>query len=129
MITFLSYILVALLLLISGVFLFEVTTKNKEFDLIFNKGNKTAALVLGGKILGLGIVLESALRNSISLLDLFIWGAIAIIAQIILYILIDLFTPKVKIYEAVEQDKVSIGLFILLLSITIGLIVSGALTY
>lgn len=129
MISFLLHVGLAAVLLIVGTFLFEIVTKNKEFDLIFNKGNKTAALTLGGKVLGLGIVLESALRNSIGLLDLVIWGAIGIVTQIVVYILADLLTPKVKFYDAVEEDKTSVGIFLLLLSLAIGFVVSGALTY
>lgn len=129
MISFLSHVGVALALLAVGIFLFELVTKNKEFDLIFNKGNKTAALTLGGKAVGLAIVLESTLRNSISLFDLLVWGTIGIITQIVVYELADLLTPKTKFYQAVEEDKVSVGIALFLLSIAIGYVVSGALTY
>lgn len=129
MISFLLHVLLSIVLLGVGTFLFEVTTKNKEFNLIFAKGNKTAAFVLGGKVFGLAIVLESALRNSISLLDLLVWGAIGIVTQIVVYILADLATPKYKFYDLVEKDRVSAGLLLFLMSLSIGFIISGALTY
>lgn len=129
MLSFLAYVGTAFALLIVGIFIFELSTKNKEFDLIFNKGNKTAAFVLGGKALGLALVLESALRNSISLVDLLIWGAVGIVTQLVIYIVADLLTPKVKFYDAVEEDKKSVGLALFFLSISIGLLISGALTY
>ena len=56
----------------------EITTKVKEFSLMAN-GNKAASYVLGGRLLGLAIVLYSALANSISLLDMVIWGAVGIV--------------------------------------------------
>lgn len=128
MLIFLQYIGLSLALLVVGIFIFELSTKNKEFDLIFNKGNKTAAYVLGGKALGLALVLESSLRNSISLFDLLIWGLIGIATQVVVYIIADLLTP-IKFYDAVEEDKRSVGLALFFLSITIGLVISGALTY
>lgn len=128
MLIFLQYIGLSLVLLVAGIFIFELSTKNKEFDLIFNKGNKTAAYVLGGKALGLALILESSLRNSISLLDLLIWGLIGIATQVVVYIIADLLTP-IKFYDAVEEDKRSVGLALFFLSITIGLVISGALTY
>lgn len=129
MISYLTYAGAAFALLIVGIFIFEATTKNKEFDLIFNKGNKTASLVLGGKAIGLALVLESALRNSISLVDLLIWGAAGIVTQVVVYVLADLLTPKTKFYDAIEEDKVAVGLALFFLSIAIGLVISGSLTY
>jgi putative membrane protein len=129
MLSFLAYFGVTLGLLIVGIFLFEITTKNKEFDLIFKKRNKTAALVLGGKMVGLAIVLESALRNSISITDLLVWGVIGIVTQLVVYILANVVIPKVKFYDAIEEDNVAVGVFLFLLSIAIGLLVSGSLTY
>ena len=45
----------------------EVTTKVKEFKLMA-QGNKAVSYVLGGRLLGLAIVLYSTAANSISLL-------------------------------------------------------------
>lgn len=125
---FLSYLGVGLVLLIVGTFLFEITTKNKEFKLI-SQGNKTAAYVLGGKVLGLSIVLYSAIANSISLIDMVIWGSIAILAQIIVFYLAEILTPTFSLNEAIEKDNQAVGLFLLILSVSIGLTIAGSLTY
>lgn len=55
----------------------EVTTKVKEFKLMA-QGNKAVSYVLGGRLLGLAIVLYSTAANSISLLDMVSWGAVGI---------------------------------------------------
>lgn len=128
MINFLAYLGSALGLLIVGLFIMEIMTKNKEFKLIAN-GNKAASYVLGGRLVGLAIVLYSALANSISLIDLLIWGSIGIIAQIIIFYLVELLTPTFNIVEAIDNDNHSVGIFLMLFSIAIGLVIAGSITY
>ncbi|WP_226667970.1 DUF350 domain-containing protein [Metabacillus litoralis] len=124
----LSYIGLACLLLFVGIILFEVTTKNKEFELIKN-GNKAAVYAFGGRILGLAIVLYSAIANSVNILDMIIWGSLAIIMQIIIFYLAELLTPKFNITKAIDEDNQAVGLFLLFLSVSIGLIIAASLTY
>lgn len=124
----LSYIGLATLLLLIGIILFEVTTKNKEFELIKN-GNKAAVYAFGGRILGLAIVLYSSIANSVNILDMIIWGSIAIIMQIIIFYLAELLTPRFNITKAIDEDNQAVGLFLLFLSVSIGLIIAASLTY
>lgn len=123
-----SYIGLAIVLLFIGIFLFEVTTKNKEFELIKN-GNKAAVYAFGGRILGLAIVLYSSISNSVNILDMVIWGSIAIVMQIIIFYLAELLTPKFNITKAIDDNNQAVGLFLLFLSISIGLIIAASLTY
>ncbi|PGT84684.1 MULTISPECIES: DUF350 domain-containing protein [Bacillaceae] len=123
-----SYIGLAIVLLIIGIILFEVTTKNKEFELIKN-GNKAAVYAFGGRILGLAIVLYSSISNSVNIFDMVIWGSIAIVMQIIIFYLAELLTPKFNITKAIDDDNQAVGLFLLFLSISIGLIIAASLTY
>jgi putative membrane protein len=126
---FLLYLAVALGLLLVGLFLMEITTKVKEFALMA-KGNKAASYVLGGRLLGLAIVLYSALANSISLLDMVIWGAVGIAAQIIVFYLTEWLTPRrFNVSQSIEEDNRAVGLFLLLLSVSIGIVIAGCLTY
>jgi putative membrane protein len=128
MLNFLAYVGVALVLWGVGIFLMEITTKNKEWELIKN-GNKTAAYVFLGRIVGLAIVLYSAVSNSISLTDLLVWGAIGIIAQIIFFYLVEWLTPKFNITQAIDDNIESVGILLMGLSISIGIIIAGCLTY
>ncbi|MCM3159935.1 DUF350 domain-containing protein [Metabacillus litoralis] len=123
-----SYIGLAIVLLIIGIILFEITTKNKEFELIKN-GNKAAVYAFGGRILGLAIVLYSSISNSVNIFDMVIWGSIAIVMQIIIFYLAELLTPKFNITKAIDDDNQAVGLFLLFLSISIGLIIAASLTY
>ncbi|MCA1029441.1 DUF350 domain-containing protein [Bacillus timonensis] len=127
-INFLSYLGVGLVLLLVGLWLMELTTKNKEFTLIA-QGNKAAAYVLGGRLVGLAVVLWSAIANSVSLVDVAIWGGIAILAQIIVFLLAELLTPKFNITASIDDNNESVGLFLFFLSLSIGIVIAGCLTY
>jgi putative membrane protein len=128
MLNFLAYVGVAFLLWGIGVFLMEITTKNKEWELI-KSGNKTAAYVFLGRIVGLAIVLYSAVSNSISLVDLLVWGAIGIIVQILFFYLAEWLTPKFNITKAIDDNMESVGILLMGISIAIGIIIAGCLTY
>ncbi|MFS0779350.1 DUF350 domain-containing protein [Neobacillus sp. 3P2-tot-E-2] len=129
MLDFLIYLAVSLALLLVGLFLMEITTKVKEFALMA-KGNKAASYVLGGRLLGLAIVLYSALANSISLVDMVIWGAVGIAAQIIVFYLTEWLTPRrFNVSQSIEENNTAVGLFLLLLSVSIGIVIAGCLTY
>ncbi|MED3552572.1 DUF350 domain-containing protein [Cytobacillus praedii] len=128
-INFASYLGVALLLLIVGVILFTISTpKIKEFRLIAEK-NITAALSLGGKILGLAIVLGAAAEYSVSLIDMLIWGCIGILSQIIVFILAEVITVRFSIQKAIIEDNRAVGTLLLSLSLAIGWIVAKCLSY
>ncbi|MFP7478294.1 DUF350 domain-containing protein [Terribacillus saccharophilus] len=126
--SFLSYLGAAIVLLAIGTALFEISTKAKEFKLI-TQGNQTAALVLGGKVVGLALVLGSSIAHSISMMDMVIWGAVGIISQIGLYYIAELATVRFSINKAVEDDNKAIGILLFLLSLSLGWIIAQCLTY
>lgn len=128
MINFLLYLAVTLGLLCIGLFLMAVTTKVKEFKLMA-QGNRAVSYVLGGRLLGLAIVLYSTAANSISLLDMVSWGAVGILAQIIVFYLVEWLTPRFNINKSLEEDNQAVGLFLMFLSLSIGIVIAGCITY
>ncbi|EFV78671.1 MULTISPECIES: DUF350 domain-containing protein [Cytobacillus] len=128
-VNFASYLGVALLLLAAGIVLFMISTpKLKEISLIAEK-NVSAALVLGGKIIGLAIVLGAAAEYSISLFDMVIWGIIGIVSQVIVFILAEVITIRFSIHKAIEDDNRAVGVMLFSLSLAIGWIVAKCLSY
>lgn len=127
--SFLSYLGVGLLMLMVGVILFVVSTpKLKEFQLIAEK-NVTAAMSLGGKIVGLAIVLGAAAEYSVSLLDMIIWGSIGIVSQIIVFFLAEILTIRFSIHKAIIEDNRAVGTMLFSLSLAVGWIVAKCLSY
>lgn len=127
-VSFLVYFLVALALLIIGSVIFLFTTKNKEMALIA-EGNKAASYFFGGRILGLAIVLHAAITYSVSLLDMVIWGTVAIVCQILVFLIMEWITPKFNVDEAISKDNQAAGLLLMFMSIAIGIVIAGCLTY
>lgn len=126
---FASYLGVAVALLTLGLFLFEISTRNiKEFKLIAEK-NLTASLSLGGKMIGLAIVLGAAAEYSVSLMDMVVWGIIGILAQIIIFIFAEVVTIRFSIQKAIEEDNRAVGFMLLSLSLSVGWVVAKCLTY
>ncbi|WP_160723534.1 DUF350 domain-containing protein [Bacillus sp. USDA818B3_A] len=126
---FAAYLGVGLLLLIIGLILFMVSTpKIKEFGLIAEK-NVTAALTLGGKVVGLALVLGASAEYSVSLFDMVIWGIIGIISQIIVFILAEVLTIRFSIQKAIVDDNRAVGIILFSLSLSIGWIVAKCLSY
>ncbi|WP_312753395.1 DUF350 domain-containing protein [Rummeliibacillus suwonensis] len=128
-INFLSYLGVALLLLVVGVALFAISTpKIKEFQLIAEK-NVTAAMSLGGKVMGLALVLGAAAEYSVSVFDMALWGAIGIVSQIIIFLLAEVITIRFSIQRAIEEDNRAVGTILLSLSLAVGWVLAKCLSY
>lgn len=133
---FISYSLVGLAILLVGLLLFELTTKTKEFALIF-QGNVAAGLSLGGRLAGLAIVVRAAAENSVSLKDMVLWGAIGVLALVILYYITELFTllfgrllkVNVTLSSAFDNNNIAVGLLILFISCSVGMVIAGCLSY
>jgi len=125
---YLAYFAVSLVLLVVGIVLFVMTTKFKEFKLI-SEGNKSAAILVVGRTIGLALVLNSAITNSISIPDLVVWGAIGIVTQIIVNYLVEVLTPTFDIADAIENDNIAVAIALFGMFIALGLIIAGCLTY
>ena len=126
---FLSYLGVSISLLVIGMLLFTLSTpKIKEFQLIAQK-NVSAAMLLGGKVIGLAIVLGAAVEYSISLIDMVIWGAIGIVAQVAVFFIAELITIRFSIQKAIKEDNRAVGTILLSLSLAVGWIVAKCLSY
>ncbi|KAA0545279.1 DUF350 domain-containing protein [Bacillus sp. BGMRC 2118] len=126
--SFSVYALTALGVFIAAMLIIVFVTRHKEFELI-GKGNQAAALSFGGKLLGIAFVLGSAITNSVSLLDMIIWGVVGLVAQLLFFFISELITIRFSISEAIEKDNKAVGILLLLLSLSVGWIVAACLTY
>ncbi|WP_096200398.1 DUF350 domain-containing protein [Bacillus sp. FJAT-45350] len=126
---FLIYLSVSLVLFVIGTYLFKLLTPYSEREQI-RKGNTAVALKLLGKMAGLVVVLQSAVRHSINLIDLIIWAFIAIIVQIVLHLVIEyVFTRNTNLAKEVENGNVAVGLFLGGVSVLVGLIVAANISF
>ena len=99
----------AILMLIVGAFIYSKITPWNELDLIM-QGNTAAAVSLSGAILGIAIPLAAALSSSISIWEIVVWGSVAIILQITVFLILDLVLPNLS--EQIKANKIAAGIFI-----------------
>ncbi|MFC7373448.1 DUF350 domain-containing protein [Fictibacillus iocasae] len=128
MLNFLLYAATGLGLLMVGFVMFEMTTKVKELKLI-SQGNTAAALSIGGRLFGLAFVIGSSIANSVNIVDMLIWGAIGIVAQVIAFYIAEVLILRIKISRAVEENNTAVGVILLLLSLSVGWVIAQCLTY
>lgn len=112
--------LIALALLV-----YVLITPHREITLI-RQGNSAASLSLGGTVIGLAIALYSTASGSHTVLELAIWGAIGLISQIVVFVLISLALPGFR--HGIEQDKVGYGITMAAFSIAMGILNAGSLS-
>ena len=69
-------------LLIVGIFVYMAVTPFRERELL-RAGNTAAATVLGGALVALAIPLAALLATTGPLLDILVWGVVAVILQLV----------------------------------------------
>ena len=123
---FISYFATAgaLLALFLGVYLW--ITPYREIALI-RAGNAAAAASLSGALLGFVLPLASAIAHSVSLLDMAIWGLIALIVQLLAYLAARLLLPGLA--ADIPAGQVAAGILTGALSLAVGILNAACMTY
>jgi len=134
---FLIYLGISLLLMGLGLWVFMLITSYKEFKMIGEGGTEingkaasatAAAYTLGGKILGLALVLASAVFHSVNPFDLILWGLIGIGFQILICYLYELVTPF-KVSAEISKGNVAAGVLSAFISVSSGLLLAALISY
>ena len=126
---FISFFLTALVLVVVFLYLYALVTPYDDYKLIFEDNNIAAALGFGGAIIGVSIPLYSALVNSVSYTDFVIWGVIAILIQLIFALIVTRISGKYSLESKISQGIVPVGILMAFLSICIGLLNAGSMSY
>lgn len=101
-------------------------TPHRELRLI-RDGNTAAATALAGSLLGFCLPLASAMAHSVSLMDLALWGLVALLAQTAAYALVRLLLPGFP--ARMERGEQAAALLSATLHLGVGLINAAAMTY
>jgi putative membrane protein len=126
---FLSFFFTALALVIVFLYLYAVVTPYDDYKLIFEDNNIAAALGFGGAIIGVSIPLYSALVHSVSYMDFAIWGGVAILIQLIFAFIVTRLSGKYSFKTKISDGVISVGILMAFLSISIGLLNAGSMSY
>ena len=123
---FLVYLAVALVLLAVFIALYVRVTPYREFALI-REGNMAASFSLSGSILGFVIPLSSAVQHSVSLVDMAIWGLIAMLVQIAAFVAVKLMLPSIT--QDIPANKGAQGFFLGCMSLAVGVLNAACMSY
>ncbi|MBU7591746.1 DUF350 domain-containing protein [Metabacillus halosaccharovorans] len=122
------YFIIAIAIVLIGLILFEFMTKKyKDWDEIL-KGNHAVSLSIGGKIVGICIVLAFSIYHSASVVDTLIWGAYGVLLQLIAYVLFELFTRNFSVEEQLQKGNISVGIISMCVSIGLAFVIGASIT-
>lgn len=124
---FVAYFLTAIALCVVFLLVYTRITPNREFDLIFQEHNATAAVALGLSLLGFSLPLGSAIYHSAGIIDCVIWGIVALAAQLFAYWLAWLAHPDLG--SAIRNNAMAGGIWVGLVSLSAGILNAAAMTY
>jgi putative membrane protein len=122
---FLVYLGVSLALLAIFVAIYIRITPYREMALI-REGNMAASFSLSGALLGFIVPLASAVQHSVSLVDMAIWGAIAMLVQIAAYVVVKLLIPSIT--QDIAAGKGAQGFFLGSISLGVGILNAACMT-
>ena len=124
--SFLLYFGLALVAEAVFVALYIKTTPHHEAALI-KQGNAAAAISLGGALIGFTLPLASVIVHSVSLLDMAAWGAVALIVQLAVYLVVDFLLREIS--RRIEDGNVAAATTLAAASIAIGMVNAASMTY
>lgn len=123
---FLAYFAVAILLIAGFLLIYLNLTPYDELGLI-RQGNTAAAVSLSGALLGFVMPVANVIAHSDGLLDLALWGVIAGVIQLGVYVVARLTLRTLT--DDITAGKMAPATFLAALSLAVGLINAACMTY
>jgi len=122
---FLLYFSLSLALLVVFLAVYLAVTPYSELKLI-REGNAAAAISLAGAIVGFVLPLARAVTQSVSALDLIAWGVVALVVQIVVFLLVGKLVPRFA--EAIRNGQIAGASFLAALAVAVGLLNAASMT-
>ena len=122
---FLLFFVAAAALTLIFVVLYTRVTRHNELALI-KKNSTAAALAFSGSLIGFAVPLASTMVNSVTVVEMVLWGLVALIVQVLVYLVIRL--PMPRISERIDADEVAAGIWLGSCSIVAGILNAAAMT-
>ena len=123
---FLVYLALSLVLLAMFIAIYVRVTPYRELQLI-REGNMAASFSLSGALLGFIVPLTAAVKYSVGIVDMAIWGLIALAVQIAAFVVVRLLIPTIA--EDIAANKGAQGFFLGTLSLGVGLLNGACMSY
>jgi putative membrane protein len=106
--------------------IYQVLTPHNEGKLI-REGNAAAAVAQGGAVIGYVLPLASALAHTVTLPEFALWAVVAGVVQIVTFWAVRrLALPDVS--ARIERGEMSAALYLLMISLAVGLLNAACMT-
>jgi putative membrane protein len=123
---FLLYFGLAIAFVAAFLWIYLLVTPYKEIQLI-RSGNAAAAWSLGFTLLGFSLPLAAAIIHSVNPWDMMLWALIALVVQILVFVVVRLLLPEVT--RHIQEGQVASGAFLGMLSLAAGVLNAASMTY
>lgn len=110
-------------------YLYAIVTPYDDYTLIFKENNTAAAVTFGGAILGVSVPLYSALMSSVSYFDFLFWSVLAMFVQLLFAFVLTRIGSKLSFEKQIKEGVLSVGILMAFLSIAIGILSAGSMSY
>lgn len=123
------FFVTAIAVVIVFLFLYAVVTPYDDYKLIFEENNTAAAVGFGGAVAGLAIPLYSALVSCVSYTDFFVWAVVAMLVQLLFAFVMTRTSGKYSFKGKICGGSMPAGVLMAFLSVSIGLVNAGSMSY
>ncbi len=122
---FLVFFVVAVVLTILFLLIYTRVTRHNEFALI-KQQSVAASIAFSGSMIGFALPLASAMIDADTVVEMVLWGLVALIVQLLIYQLIRL--PMPRISERIEANEIAAGSWLGACSMVAGILNAAAMT-
>jgi|TARA_B100000530_G_C15762570_1_gene410197 putative membrane protein len=122
--TLLLHFSVTLGMLGAGIWIYQLITPWHEMRLI-RAGNLAAATSFSGAILGLAIPLAFCMATSVGVLDIIIWGFVALVIQLLTFRLADILLRGLP--KRIEDGEIGAAILVVAVKLSVALINAAAI--
>ena len=124
--SFLLYFGLGVVFVVLYLAIYVRVTAYRELALI-REGNAAAAASLSGSLVGFVLPLASAVIHSVNPLDMAIWALVALVGQIVVYLVVRAMVPG--IVRHIPEGQVGAGVFLGAVSLAAGILNAACMTY
>lgn len=121
----LAHFALTLLMFVAGSALYAAITPHRELDLV-RQNNVAAAVAFGGAMVGLAIPLGAAMANSALLIEIAIWGGVAVALQILAFKVVDRILRGLS--EAIERGEVAPAVVLVAVKLAVAILNAAAMS-
>jgi len=122
--TLLLHFSVTVAMLALGIGIYQWITPWREMDLI-RSGNMAAATSFSGAIVGLALPLAFCMATSVSVLDIIIWGVVALVVQLFTFRLADIFLKGLP--KRIEDGEMGAAILVVAVKLAVAMINAAAI--